>query len=149
MSSVGIIVNGRVRHGVGVYLTGGVIVIKGSVEGDCGRYNRGGTIIVNGKVEDGVGSSMSSGTIIITGSAGKNVGDFLTGGEIFIGDEVESLGRNTEKVSVTESDKDKLRKYFEHYGIIFDDLDGYTKIVAKQNVPYKPNVFTLEVSSIE
>ena len=149
MSGGGIIVKGRVRHGVGVYQKGGIIVIKGGVEGDAGNFNNGGTIIVNGKAGDGVGSYMMSGTIIITGTAGKNLGNWMVGGEIYIAEEPESLGRNAEKTNPTQGDMDKLRKYFEHYGIIYDDLDGYIKIVAGKADPYEPNNYTLEVRSID
>lgn len=140
MNGGGLIVKGRVRHGVGVYMTGGIIVLKGSVEGEVGQFNRGGTVIVNGKAGDNVGSYMATGTIIITGKAGKNTGNWLTGGEIYLGEEPESLGANTEKVPIGAKDIEKLQKYFEHYGIIYDKLDSYIKLVAHDKNPFKSKV---------
>jgi formylmethanofuran dehydrogenase subunit C len=137
MSAGGIIVKGRVRHGVGVYMTGGIIVVKGSVEGDCGLFNRGGTVIINGKAGDGVGSYMNTGTIIVTGKVGKNTGSWFTGGEIYLGAKPEGLGNNAEIASMDTKDIEKLRKYFEHYGIIYDDLDSYVKVVPKSSSPFK------------
>ncbi|UCH88391.1 MAG: tributyrin esterase [Thermoplasmata archaeon] len=137
MKNGGIIVKGRVRHGVGVYMAGGIIVIKGGVEGEVGQYNSGGTVIVNGKTGDGVGSYMNSGTIIITGKAGKNVGNWLLGGEIFIGSEPESIGENAKQTVLDDEDIEKLQKYFEHYGIIYDNLDAYVKIIPIDDNPFR------------
>jgi glutamate synthase domain-containing protein 3 len=136
MSRGGIILKGRARHGVGVYMTGGIIVVKGGVEGDCGQFNSGGTIIVNGKVGDNVGAYMNSGTIIVTGTAGKNVGNWMVGGEIYLGSGAESAGENVAQVELTEKDIEKLKKYFGHYGIIYDKLEDYTRLVPKDSSPF-------------
>lgn len=136
MSGGGIIVKGRVRHGVGVYMSGGIIVIKGGVEGDLGQFNRGGTIIVNGNSGDGVGANMHSGTIIITGTTGKNVGNWMVGGEIYLGHRPEGTGNNAELLEIDKKDIEKLQKYFEHYGIMYDNFDGYVKLVPKERDPF-------------
>jgi glutamate synthase domain-containing protein 3 len=136
MSSGGIIMKGRVRHGVGVYMTGGIIVVKGSVEGEAGLFNAGGTIIINGKAGDNIGAYMNSGTIIVTGNVGKNIGNWITGGEIYLGSEAEGIGENVEQVKLKKSDIDKLQKYFEHYGILFDDIGIYAKLVPKDADPF-------------
>jgi glutamate synthase domain-containing protein 3 len=136
MSDGGIIMKGRVRHGVGVYMTGGIIVVKGSVEGEAGLFNNGGTVIINGKAGDNIGAYMNSGTIIVTGNVGKNIGNWMIGGEVFLGAEAESIGENVEQAKLTKSDKNKLQKYFEHYGILFDDLDVFIKLVSKDTDPF-------------
>lgn len=141
MTAGGIIVKGRVRHGVGVYMNGGVIVVKGSVEGGCGQFNSGGTIIINGKAGDGIGASMNSGTIIVTGSVGKNIGSWMVGGEIFLGGSAGSAGENVEQLTLTEKDIEKLKKYFEHYGIIYDNFDDYVKLVPKETEPFVMTAF--------
>ena len=136
MSLGGIILKGRARHGVGVYMTGGIIVVKGSVEGDCGQFNSGGTIICNGKVGDNAGAYMNSGTLIVTGTVGKNVGNWMVGGEIFLGNGADSAGENVDQVELTKKDIEKLKKYFEHYGIIYDNLEDYIKLVPKEPSPF-------------
>ena len=136
MYAGGIILKGRANRGAGVYMTGGVIVVKGSVDGDTGTYNRGGTIIVNGKSGDGTGAYMTAGTLIVTGKCGKNTGQYMTGGEIYLGEPPESLGANVEPVELTAKDIDKLKKYFDHYGILYDDLAGYTKLAAVKTDPF-------------
>jgi glutamate synthase domain-containing protein 3 len=136
MSGGGIILKGRARHGVGVYMTGGIIVVKGSVEGEIGHFNRGGTIIVNGKTGDVAGAYMVSGTVIVTGDTGKNAGHWMVGGEIYLGSEPESIGENVEKVPLEDKDVEKLQKYFDHYGIIYDNLKDYIKLVAIKRNPF-------------
>jgi glutamate synthase domain-containing protein 3 len=136
MSKGGIILKGRARHGVGVYMTGGIIVVKGSVEGDCGQFNSGGTVIINGKVGDNVGAYMNSGTLIVTGTVGKNVGNWMVGGEIYLASGAESAGENVDQVELTKKDIEKLKKYFEHYGIIYDKLEDYLKLIPKESTPF-------------
>lgn len=136
MSAGGIILKGHAKHGAGVYMTGGAIVIKGSVDGDAGMFNHGGTLIVNGKAGDNVGAYMTAGTIIVTGKAGKNIGQYMTGGEIYCGEAPETKGENVQEVALEKKDTEKLRKYFEHYGILYDDLSVFVKLCARENDPF-------------
>jgi glutamate synthase domain-containing protein 3 len=140
MSGGGLIVKGRVRHGVGVYMTGGIIVIKGSSEGEVGRFNLGGAVLVNGKTGEGSGSYMHSGTVIITGKAGKKTGEWLTGGELLLGQEPEGYGENTRTQPPDKKDIEKLQTYFDHYGILYDNLEDYIKVVPENPEPFQHTI---------
>jgi formylmethanofuran dehydrogenase subunit C len=130
MSKGGIILQGNAARGVGTAINGGIIVIRGNVSGDVGQLANGGTIIISGNAGSGTGAFMYNGEIIIAGNVGKDVGKFMFGGTIFVGGKIGSIGQNAESRDISENEKQKISKYFKHYGIS-KDVENFKKIIAK------------------
>ncbi len=124
----GIILQGNAAHGVGCAMKGGIIVIRGDVSGDVGQSMSGGTIIISGNADAYSAAFMYNGEVIVGGNIGRETGDYMVGGAIFVGGEIGSLGTNTKLVEPTENDINKLKKYFQHYGIT-KDLKDFKKII--------------------
>lgn len=143
MSSGGIILKGNAQRGVGLAMTGGIIVIRGNVKGDVGQLARGGTILINGSVGANSGAHMANGEIIVVGDIGKNAGLYMVGGVIYVGGKIESLGINTQTRQVSQTDKRKLKKYFDHYGVT-KDVKGFTKIVPLMKNPLENKLFYIK-----
>jgi glutamate synthase domain-containing protein 3 len=97
--------------------------------------NRGAVIIIRGNVGDEVATYMLAGDLVIVGNAGKNLGNYLIRGNIYVGGKWESLGHNTLLEEMTQADLDKLRAYFEEYGIEANPL-AFRKIVRLSEKPF-------------
>jgi glutamate synthase domain-containing protein 2 len=143
MSAGGIIIQGNVQRGVGLAMSGGIIVIRGNVSGDIGQIAKGGTILVSGNCGPRSGAYMFNGELIVAGNVGKDTGLNMTGGTIFIGGKIGSSGLNTQVRSLTGADEQKLKKYFEHYGIT-KDIEGFKKILPMSKTPFKNKFFDLK-----
>ncbi len=134
MRGGGIIVNGEVGNGAGAYLSGGIVVIRGNAGNGAGVANRGGTVVIAGDAGDDTGLLQSSGTIIVTGNVRRRIGHLISGGEIYVGGKADSLGDNVRILRPSESDLERLKLYFEHYGI--EEAPGeFKKIVPRDESP--------------
>jgi glutamate synthase domain-containing protein 3 len=134
-----VIVEGDAGYGVGAYCYGGTAVVKGNAGDFTAVMNKGATIIVKGNVGDEVATYMLAGDLVIVGNAGKSLGNYLIRGNIYVGGEWESLGHNTLLEEMSPADLDKLRGYFDEYGIDADPAT-FKKIVRLSEKPfYKAN----------
>ncbi len=140
MSKGGIILQGNAQRGVGLAMTGGIIIVRGNVNGDIGQVAKGGTIIISGNVGPRSGAYMFNGELVIVGNAGRDTGLYLMGGVIFFGGIIGSLGKNTQINELNDSEKNKLKKYFKHYGIS-KDIEEFKKITPLNKNPFKDNLF--------
>lgn len=146
MSKGGIIVKGNTQRGVGLGMTGGIIVIRGNVNGDVGHLVKNGTIIVSGNAGPRIGAFMFNGELIIAGDVGKDTGLFMMGGAIYVCGKVGSLGNNAQTLEPTDTEKMKLKKYFDHYGIK-KETDSFKKIIPKSKNPWKDKSFDIMPTS--
>jgi glutamate synthase domain-containing protein 3 len=69
------------------------------------------------------------------GNAGKSLGNYLIRGNIYVGGEWESLGHNTLLEEMSLADLDKLRGYFDEYGIEAEPT-RFKKIVRRSEKPF-------------
>ena len=130
-----IVIDGSVGDGLGFGLYGGTIVVKGDAGSKIGQMNKGGTIIVDGNVKDNIGLFSLAGDIIITGNAGAQVGEWIIKGAIYIGGEFDGFGRNAKLSDLNDDDVNKLKSYFEKYGIEAD-ISKFRKIVPEVLRPF-------------
>jgi glutamate synthase domain-containing protein 3 len=130
-----VIVEGDAGYGVGAYCYGGAAVVKGNAGDFAAVMNKGASIIVKGDVGDEVATYMLAGDLVIVGNAGKNLGNYLIRGNIYIAGQWETLGHNTLLAEMTESDRAKLRGYFDEYGIEADPA-AFKKIVRLSEKPF-------------
>ena len=130
MAGGGIIINGDAGKGAGAYLHGGIMVIRGNAGHAAGIGKKEGTILINGNAGNDVGLLQSGGSIIVCGNAKNRIGHLMTGGEIFLGGKADSIGENLKILRPNEEDNNKLRIYFEHYGIE-GDVSRFKKIVPR------------------
>jgi glutamate synthase domain-containing protein 2 len=143
MTKGGIILQGNTNRGVGLAMTGGIIVIRGSANGDVGQLLKGGTIIISGNTGSNSGAFMSNGDLIIGGNAGIDTGRYMNGGTIYVGGKIASLGQNTQIRELNDSDRKKLKKYFDHYGIT-KDFDKFKKILPLNRKPLLNELFNFK-----
>ena len=130
MTGGGIIVNGDAGKGVGAYLHGGIMVIGGNAGHAAGIGKKEGTVLIKGNAGNDVGLLQSGGSIIVCGNTKNRIGHLMTGGEIFLGGKADSIGENLKILRPTEEDNNKLKIYFEHYGIE-GDVSQFKKIVPR------------------
>ncbi len=135
MTAGKVIVDGSTEYGAGQYCYGGTLVIHGNTGDFTATMNKGAVIIVEGNVGDEVGTYMLKGDLVIVGNAGENLANYLIRGNVYIGGEWQSLGHNTRVEPVTPEDIQKLRTYFETYGIKAHP-EGFKKIVAASMKPF-------------
>lgn len=130
-----VIVEGNAGDGAAAYCYGGTVVVRGNAGNFTAVMNKGATVIVGGDVGDDVATYMLDGDVVIVGNAGKNLGNYLIRGSIYVGGKWESLGHNTRLEPLTESDRLKLRDYFERFGISADP-SKFRKIVRLSEKPF-------------
>jgi glutamate synthase domain-containing protein 3 len=78
---------------------------------------------------------MLAGDLIVVGNAGENFANYLIRGNVFIGGEWKTLGHNTQIVSLSDDDTERLRVLFETYDVEAD-LSKFKKIVAASEKPF-------------
>ncbi len=130
-----VIVDGSTDYGAGQYCYGGTLVIHGNAGDFTATMNKGAVIIVEGSVGNEVGTYMLKGDLVIIGNAGENLANYLIRGSVYIAGEWQSLGHNTRVEPMTPEDIQKLRTYFETYGIKAHP-EGFKKIVAASMKPF-------------
>ncbi len=113
----GLIITGSSGKKCGLGMKGGIVVVKGDCGSDLGKYNRNGTIIVNGNISGDVGERMVGGTIMVTGDIQGEIGLKAEGGSIFVVGQVGKLAKGITELKPDEKDLQKMKKYFDHYGI--------------------------------
>jgi glutamate synthase domain-containing protein 3 len=130
-----VIVEGDAGYGVGSYCYGGTIVIKGNAGDFTAVMNKGATIIIGGNVGDEAATYMLAGDLVIVGNAGQSLANYLIRGNVYIGGSWESLGHNTLREEMTQSDLAKLCGHFDEYGIEADPTT-FKKIVRLSEKPF-------------
>lgn len=129
-----IIVHGYSGKGAGTYMAGGMIVVRGGTEGNAGQFMRKGALVIDGDAGPFVAAGMTGGDILITGQAGENLGQYMTGGTIFVNGDVESLGANAVRDSLSKDDKVKLTEYLTELNI--SGQFKFKKYVADLPTPF-------------
>lgn len=135
MNSGTVIIKGNADYGAGMYCYGGTLVIHGNAGDFTGSMNKGATIIVAGDVGNEVGTYMLAGDLVVVGDAGKNFANYLIRGNVYIAGKMESQGHNTRMVPMKQEDIDKLKTYFDTYGIQADPQQ-FRKFVAASEKPF-------------
>jgi glutamate synthase domain-containing protein 3 len=130
-----IVVEGDAGDGVGQYCYGGTIVVRGNAGDFCAVMNKGATIIVGGNIGHEAATYMLAGDLVVVGDAGRNLGNYLIRGSIYVGGRWQSLGHNTRQVELGADDAQKLRGYFDRYGIE-DSPAAFKKIVRLSEKPF-------------
>lgn len=130
-----VIVEGSADYGAGLYPYGGTLVVLGDAGDFTATMNKGATIIVGGNVGAECGTYHLAGDFVVVGNAGLNFGNYLIRGTLYLGGEAESYGRNTCLEPMQPEDIDKLRRWFEQYGIQADPAK-FKKLVAKSTKPF-------------
>lgn len=168
MNSGEIIIHGDCGDILGYSMRGGQIYIKGNVGYRSGIHmksylDRVPAIIIGGKAGNFLGEYMAGGIIIILGIneainynnqingsqpiVGDYVGTGMHGGTIYIRGEVEDyrLGREVNKSSIDNEDREILRKYIFKFCRYFDfsnseiskiDLKEFIKLTPHSHRPY-------------
>lgn len=113
----GLIIMGNCGDRCGVSMTGGIIVIKGNSGTGIANSNHNGTIIVDGMVKGDAGEGMDGGKVIITGDVKGTLGKGSTRGFFYIAGNVNELGEELHPADMERKDFERLKKYFDHYGI--------------------------------
>lgn len=135
MTRGAVIIEGSASYGAAMYCYGGVVMIKGNAGDFTATMNKGATIIVRGNVGDEAATYMVAGDLVIVGNAGHNLGNYLVRGNIYIGGQWASLGHNCRVEPLTPEDVEKLRGYFETYGIAADPTT-FKKMVPLSEKPF-------------
>ncbi len=130
-----VVVDGSAGYGAGLYPYGGTLVVRGDAGDFTATMNKGATIIVGGNVGDECGTYHLAGEFIVVGNAGRNFANYLIRGTVYLGGECVSYGANTQLEPMTPEDMQKLRAYFEKYGLQADPAK-FKKLVAKSTKPF-------------
>lgn len=125
---------GHAGDGVGQYMLNGRIIVNGDVGDRTGALMKGGTIIVGGDAGIMTGVYMMSGRIIVLGDLGDFTGEMMIGGEILFSGKVESLGKNTKLVELSEEERREVRELLASLG--FDKDFSFSKIVPLSKRPF-------------
>jgi glutamate synthase domain-containing protein 3 len=129
------IIEGNADYGAAQYCYGGVVVILGDAGDFTATMNKGATVIIAGSVGDEVGTYMIDGDLVVVGDTGENFANYLIRGDVYIGGEWKSLGHNTKIKPLTDEDINKLKNYFDAYGIDADPK-VFQKIAAASGKPF-------------
>jgi glutamate synthase domain-containing protein 3 len=124
----GLIIFGNCGKRCGCAMRGGILVIKGSADSDLASHNLNGTIIVDGDVKGDMAPFMEGGTVIVTGKVKGTIGRSSTGGIIFLSHKLSETEHNVRSSTISQKERENLRRYFEHYAI--NALpDGFQKYI--------------------
>ncbi|MDI7275391.1 MAG: tributyrin esterase [Anaerolineae bacterium] len=130
-----VVVDGDCGYGAGQYCYGGTIVIRGSAGDLTAVMNKGATILIAGDVGHEVATYMLGGDVVILGDAGAGLGNYLIRGALYVGGTWRSLGHNAVQAELGVDDAQKLRTWFERFGIAGDVL-SLKKIVSLSERPF-------------
>ncbi|TEU12333.1 MAG: hypothetical protein E3J21_21280 [Anaerolineales bacterium] len=135
MTRGAVLVDGDTDYGAGQYCYGGTVFVKGSAGDFTATMNKGATIIIGKDVGDEVGTYMLAGDLVIVGNAGHNLGNYLIRGNIYVGGQWASLGHNIKEEPLTETDVDKLQRYFAEHAIEADPR-AFRKLAPLSEKPF-------------
>jgi glutamate synthase domain-containing protein 3 len=133
MQDAEIIVTGDAGDYFGAFNHRPLITLNGTAGRFLGDSMSGGGLIVKGRVRHGVGVYMTGGIIVIKGSSEGEVGRFNLGGAVLV-------NGKTGAQPPDKKDIEKLQTYFDHYGILYDNLEDYIKVVPENPEPFQHTI---------